>query len=186
MTGDPTADSPMAGVVRDGRRVGLRYRRSLRHPPEKVWRALTESEHLRHWLPCDIVGERRAGAEIALRFWPDHVDAYGIEDPVLHGRISVWDPPRVFEWTWGEDVLRFELEAAGADGTDGTDLTFTTWPADADPESMASAGGGYHVCLDHLTRLLDGEPGPALTDPAEQPLTQRWTAAYLDQLTAPA
>ncbi len=184
-----TADPTMASVVRDGDRVGLRYRRTLGHAPEKVWRALTESEHLRHWLPCDIVGERRAGADITLRFWPDHVEAYDIEDPDLAGRITVWDPPRVFEWTWGGDVLRFELEPtrdAGSGGEPGTELTFTTWPADPDPESMASAGGGFHVCLDHLTRLLDGEPGPPLTDPGEQPATERWTAAYLELLVASA
>ena len=27
------------------------------HPPEKVWRALTEPEHLAHWFPTTIEGE---------------------------------------------------------------------------------------------------------------------------------
>ncbi|WP_432420569.1 SRPBCC domain-containing protein [Nocardia carnea] len=46
----------------------------LAHPPAKVWRALTESEHLRHWFPADILGERRAGAEVRFRLWPESVE----------------------------------------------------------------------------------------------------------------
>ena len=30
--------------------------RDLPHPPAKVWRALTEPEHLREWAPFDAVG----------------------------------------------------------------------------------------------------------------------------------
>ncbi|MFI5716114.1 SRPBCC domain-containing protein [Nocardia sp. NPDC051750] len=84
-----------------------------------MWRALTESEHLRHWLPADIVGERCAGAEIQLPFWPESVDRAGAEleqagvdldDPVLTGRILTWDPPRLFEFLWEDEHLRFDLE----------------------------------------------------------------------------
>ena len=57
----PTRD-PLGEVRRDGDRWSLRYVRLLRHSPEKVWAAITRSEHLAHWLPCDILGERRAGA----------------------------------------------------------------------------------------------------------------------------
>jgi uncharacterized protein YndB with AHSA1/START domain len=142
------------GMIRrgdDGRWV-LRYERRLAHPREKVWRALTESEHLRHWMPTDIVGERRQGAAITLPFWPEILERYGdrVETPVLEGEIRVWDPPSVFEWTWAEDVLRWELDAAGAD----TRLTFTTWLGDPDINA-ADPAAGYHICLDRLAELLD-------------------------------
>ena len=166
----------MATVLRDGNRVGLRYHRSLGHPPDKVWRAITESDHLRHWMPCDIVGERRAGARIELPFWPDHVEEYGIAEPVLGGEIRSWEPERVFEWTWEGDVLRFELTPR--DG--GTDLTFTTWFAD--PDTAAGAGGGYHVCLDHLEVLLDGDAGRSLTDPDVRAAAELWDRRYAELL----
>ena len=51
--------------LRDGR-WQLRFTRTLSHPPDKVWRAITEPEHLLHWFPTTIEGERAAGA--ALRF----------------------------------------------------------------------------------------------------------------------
>ena len=60
-TGRPT-DADLGELVRDGERVGLRFVRVYPHPVERVWRALTESDQLRYWLPCDIVGERRPGA----------------------------------------------------------------------------------------------------------------------------
>jgi uncharacterized protein YndB with AHSA1/START domain len=147
-----TPDQPLGDVLRDGDRRGLRYERRLGHPPEKVWRALTESEHLQHWMPADIVGERRAGASIELPFWPAQVERYEIEEPVLHGEIRVWDPPSVFEWTWDTDLLRWELAPHG-DG--GTLLTFTTWLGDPGDETTTGTAAGYHVCLDQLVELLD-------------------------------
>jgi len=41
-----------------GDRWQLHFTRRLPHPPEKVWRALTEPEHLKEWFPNDIEGER--------------------------------------------------------------------------------------------------------------------------------
>jgi uncharacterized protein YndB with AHSA1/START domain len=163
-----TTDQPLGAVIRDGDRTGLRYLRTLRHPPERVWQALTQSQHLASWMPADLVGERRAGATIAVRFWPEIVAKYGIEDPSLPGRILVWNPPRVLEWTWDVDLLRWELEPL----SDGTELTFTTWLGESDAEGdgdgdLVPTAAGYHLCLDHLIALLDGEqPAPiAHADP---------------------
>src|SRR5690606_25947301 len=127
-----------------------------------------------HWMPCDIVGERRAGATIDLPFWPDHVARYKIETPLLHGKINVWNPPSRFEWTWDTDVLRWELEEV--DG--GTKLTFTTWVA-PDETGTVSAASGYHVCLDHLEMLLDTGSATPLIDTETGPLEAR----YREQIT---
>ena len=112
----------------------------------RVWSAITESDQLRHWMPCDIVGERRTGSDITLPFWSAQIEKYQLEETMLTGRIEVWDAPHVFQWTWGGDVLRFELRADDA----GTTMTFTTWLESPDLEGAASAAGGYHVCLDEL------------------------------------
>ena len=106
----------------DEGRWTVRFERRLRHDRDKVWHAITESQHLAHWLPTDIVGERRTGARIELPFWPGHVAKYHLDPASMHGEIRVWDPPAVFEWTWDTDRLRFELTPVG----EGTLLTFTT------------------------------------------------------------
>ena len=159
----------MGDVLRDGDRVGLRFERRLRHLPDKVWRALTESEHRALWMPTDIVGERRAGASIDLPFWPEVMAKYSVEAPSLSGEILVWDPPRTFEWTWDTDHLRWELEPI----EEGTLLRFTTWfgdPASGSPQTAA----GYHICLDHLIELLDTGTGHSVADAD----TAAWESRY--------
>ncbi|GAA4979197.1 SRPBCC domain-containing protein [Kineococcus glutinatus] len=151
-------DEPLGTLHRDpdGRRV-LRYERHLAHPREKVWRAITDSGHLRARLPCDVVGERRAGARLTLPFWPEVVAAHGErigEDTATTGEVRVWDPPAVFEWTWDVDVLRWELVPTAG----GTLLTFTTWIGDPDLPP-ADPAAGWHDCLHRLAALLDGHPG---------------------------
>ncbi len=145
-----TDPSTMAAVHDDGPRLVARFERSLPHSPAKVWRALTESEHLHHWFPADIVGERRPGAAVDIVFWPEVVAEHGIEEPVTPGRIVAWEPTSHLELTWEEDVIRFEL--AAVDG--GTHLTLTVVLAD----HHADGATGYHVCLDALVADLEGNP----------------------------
>jgi uncharacterized protein YndB with AHSA1/START domain len=167
---------PLGEIIRDGDRVGLRYERRLNHRPERVWRALTDSDQLQHWLPCDIVGPRTAGATIQLPFWPAVADKYNIEEPTLSGTILTWDPPRTFSWMWDTDELTFELEPF--DG--GTVLTFTTW-IDKGP-GLASTGAGYHVCFDQLADLLDTDRPAPFIDQDPAPYERIYESAFASQL----
>lgn len=146
-------------VTKEGDQFVLGFERLLRHPREKVWRAITESAHLAHWLPCDIVGERAQGASIELPFWPDHIERYKISMPLLTGSIAVWEPPSVFEWWWSTDRLRFELEEVD----EGTVLRFRTWLSD-EGHSTSGTAAGYHVCFDRLRSHLDGDEPESLDD----------------------
>jgi uncharacterized protein YndB with AHSA1/START domain len=160
-TADRVAGAADLGeLIHDGDRVGLRFIRRYPHPIERVWRAITESDQLRFWMPCDIVGERRTGAPISLPFWPGHVEKYAIEEPALSGEIQIWEPPARFGWTWGGDVLLWELaQVAG-----GTELTFRTWPEDPDLAAAVSTAGGYHLCLAELSLLLDTGTAPPMIE----------------------
>ena len=68
----------------------LTFTRRFAHPPERVWRAVSEPEHQAVWFPQQIVGERRTGA--ALRFVTS-VDP----DEGFDGEMGTYDPPRVME-----------------------------------------------------------------------------------------
>lgn len=185
----PPSTRDLGTVELEGTTPVLRWNRHLPHPPEKVWRGLTESEHLRHWLPCDIVGDRAEGATVSLPFWPDHVETYELDPAPLTGTILTWRPHEVFEWTWDTDRLRFELEARD----DGTLLRFTTWIGDPtghgvdgspdDASGTTSAAAGYHVCLDHLAALLaDHGPVSRLVDSDPAGLEARYRAVVVDAL----
>lgn len=166
---------PLGTTSLDDGRWSVCFERHLRHDRAKVWRALTESEQLAAWMPCDIVGDRRAGASIELPFWPDHVAKYGLDAAPLKGEIRVWDPPHVFEWTWETDVLRWEL----TETEHGTLLRFTTWLG-ADRDDAAQAAAGYHVCLDTLEQLLDTGGADRLVDADTADLER----SYLEQAAA--
>lgn len=149
-------------VERDGDTVVLRYQRTLGHAPQKVWRAITESDHLRHWFPADIIGERSAGAELKIAFWPEAIEQAGeeieasglaLDNAVLPGRVLAWQPPELFEFTWDTEHLRFELAPDGS----GTKLSVTIRVAQPGPRGFASTATGYHVCIDALVAHLDGE-----------------------------
>jgi uncharacterized protein YndB with AHSA1/START domain len=131
----------------------LRFARSLPHPPEKVWRALTEPEHLAAWFPTDIEGPRATGAPLRFVFRNG-------EGPTLEGEMLAYDPPSVLELRWGEETLRFELRP----DADGTLLVFVNTFGELG--KAARDATGWHVCLERLGCHLDGDGHP--TQPWEQ------------------
>ena len=134
-------------VEQDGQgRWRLRFVRTLAHAPEKVWRAITEPEHLAQWFPTTIEGERAAGAPLGFTFPEPHADL-----PAFDGEMLVYQPPRVMEFRWGSEVLRLELRERG----DGTELTLLDT---LDERGKAARdGAGWHTCLDALEASLAGE-----------------------------
>jgi uncharacterized protein YndB with AHSA1/START domain len=136
----------MYGTVEqlDDGRWQLRFTRTLAHPPEKVWRAITEPEHLEHWFPTTIEGEREPGAQLIFTF-PNG------EAPPFEGEMLVYEPEAVMEFSWGPDIVRLELEPT----EEGTVLTLLDTLEERG--KAARDGAGWHVCLDSLSAHLDGE-----------------------------
>lgn len=129
----------------DGKPV-LRFERLLRHPPTKVWRAVTEPGELAHWFPAAVAVDGRA-----LRF--TFPDGSGNDGEVLE-----FDPPKVFAFRWHTDVLRFEL----LPHDDGTLLVFTH-VLSAEPGAGRTAAG-WDTCFGALEASLAGED---FTPPAD-------------------
>jgi uncharacterized protein YndB with AHSA1/START domain len=130
----------------DGRAT-VRFTRRLPHAPAKVWRALTEPEHLEAWFPTTIDGERVAGAKLSFAF-------RDLDIPPVDGQMLAYEPPELLELMWSDELLRFELSPDG----DGTLLRFT---ASFDELGRAARdGAGWHACLDLLAVDLSGEAAP--------------------------
>ncbi|MEQ7009571.1 SRPBCC family protein [Actinopolymorpha sp. B17G11] len=128
----------------DGRPM-LRIERRLGHPPEKVWRAVTEPAELSQWFPATVEMELELGAKVSF----DMGDEGG---PSVDGTIVELDRPRVFAFTWVDDLLRWELRPHD----DGCLLVFThTFD---DRFGAASFASGWRQCLDALELLLAGQP----------------------------
>ena len=128
----------------DDGRSRLRFTRTVRHPVAKVWRAITEPEHLAHWVPTTIDGARVAGARLRFTFPAG-------EAPDFDGEMLAFEPPSLMELRWGPDVIRLELRPV-AEGT-----VLTLLDTLEEHGKAARDGAGWHVCLDALEARLRGE-----------------------------
>lgn len=144
MTGTEQRDDD-CGVLERGRgEVIVRFTRLLAHPPEKVWRALTEAEHLAAWFPTTIDGDMVPGGPLRFGF-------RNTELPDFDGKMLAIDPPTLLEFVWGDERLRFELTPEAA----GTLLRFSA--SFAEIGRAARDAAGWHTCFDLLGYDLDGE-----------------------------
>ena len=161
-----------ASLAADGDRWTLIFIREFRQPPAEVWAALTEPERLDQWAPFAAARNLAAPGDTTLTM----VD--GDERTELSATVRRAEPPRLLEYTWGDDLLRWELEPAGA----GTRLTLRHTLADPGIEAMVAAG--WHICAVVLGRLLDGEPvGVVRGDEARAHGFEELREAYAKLLT---
>jgi uncharacterized protein YndB with AHSA1/START domain len=167
------APSPLADVESLAEEDGwtLVFVRDLRHPPEKVWAALTEPAQLREWAP--FTADRNLGevgdATLTMTDGESHED--------LPAVIIRADSPEVLEYTWGGDRLAWKLAATPS----GTRLTLRHTVEDR--ELVPKVSAGWHICLDVAERLLDGNPvGPIVGEEAMNHGWQELHDAYAEKL----
>jgi len=142
---------PLAEVdsYASGDRWTLVFVRDLRHPPTKVWAALTEPAQVGEWAPYRVDRDLGAVGEATLTM----IDGDVAQD--LAAVVSRAEPPTLLEYSFGPDLLRWELVANGT----GTRLTLRHTMADRDLVPKVAAG--WHLCLVVAEHLLDGRPiGP--------------------------
>jgi uncharacterized protein YndB with AHSA1/START domain len=170
---DQYAPGPAAGaeIRKNGDAWTLVLVRELRHPPDKVWRALTDPDQLRQWAPFDSDGSLASAGTVKLT-------TVGAPKPMVsESTVKRAEPPRLLEHTWGGFEMRWELEPLGA----GTRLTL--WHNIA-RDYIAMGAAGWHVCLDVLDRQLAGEPIGRIVGPDAMKLDgwQRLHLEYASQL----
>jgi uncharacterized protein YndB with AHSA1/START domain len=167
------APGPAGGaeVRKDGEKWTLVLVRELRHPPEKVWQALTDPAQLREWAPFDADQNLgTAGRTVKLT-------TVGAPAPhVTETTVTRADAPKVLEYNWGGQEIRWELAAVGG----GTRLTL--WH-NIDRRYISMGAAGWHVCFDVLERALSGQPIGRIVGPAAMQVGgwQRLHAEYAKQ-----
>jgi uncharacterized protein YndB with AHSA1/START domain len=144
---DQYAPGPASGVKiqKDGEKWTLVLVRELRHPRVLVWEALTDPAHLSEWAPFDA--DRNLGTEGPAKFSM-------VGKPmaqVFETTVKRAEAPRLLEYSWGAQDLRWELEPLGS----GTRLTL--WH-NIDRRFISWGAASWHICFDVLDRLLMGEP----------------------------
>jgi len=135
-----------AQVEKKGENWKLILVREMRHPPEKVWQAITDPAQLREWAPFDADGSLdKAGNTVKLT-------TVGAPGPhVTETKVTRADAPKLLEYNWGGFDMRWQLEPVG----NGTRLTLWT---NIDRRFIAMGAAGWHLCLDVLDHMLSGDP----------------------------
>ena len=160
-----------AEVRKDGETWTLVLVRDLSHPPAMVWKALTEPEHLREWAPFD---SDRSLDTVGIA----KLSTVGTPTPhVSETRVKRADAPKVLEFNWGKQDIRWELEPLGAGGT-----RLTLWH-NIDRRFISMGAAGWHICLDVLQLSLDGQSIGRIVGPEAMKFSgwQRLNAEYAKQ-----
>ena len=137
-----------------------RFDRHLKHSVESVWAYLTENEKLAKWFSELSVDDLREGGSIK----------FDMQDGTFEEMmITALDTCSVLEYTWGEDVVRFELYPE-AEGCLLVLKEYITKLTSHTPRDLA----GWHVCLDVIAALLDEREIPS-----RQEEWKKWYEQYV-------
>ena len=141
------APGPATGaqIHEDGDKWTLVLVRELRHPPAPVWEALTDPSQLAEWAPFDADRNLATPGPVKMSM------ARTPKPTVFETAVTRAEAPHFLEYSWGGSNLRWQLEPHG----DGTRLTL--WHS-IEQRFIAWGAAGWHICIDVLDRLLDGNP----------------------------
>lgn len=142
----PREHEGVIGTSNDGRAT-IRFERRLAHPPDHVWRSVTEPSEMQKWLAYRARVDLRIGGSHDL--WLGGSDS---EAPVQHGTITELDLGRVIEVDYSDgSTLRWEVHADEA----GSILLFV----DSRPPGERASNSvlaGWHLRVEHLPEALKG------------------------------
>ncbi|MED4040243.1 SRPBCC family protein [Niallia taxi] len=121
------------------------FERNFCYKVEQVWSALTENEKLAAWFHNLDAEDLRIGG--CIRFYMRDGTDTSIEMQILDFKEG-----DLLEYEWGEGSVRFEISPTSAGCSLVLLESIPHW-TDHTPKDLA----GWHVSLDVLTSLLDGE-----------------------------
>jgi uncharacterized protein YndB with AHSA1/START domain len=160
-----------AEVRKDGEAWTLVLVRDLRHSPASVWKALTDPAQLREWAPFD--SDRALGTVGGAK-----LSTVGAPTPLVSDtHVKRADAPKLLEFNWGGQDIRWELEPLAEGGT-----RLTLWH-NIDRRYISMGAAGWHICFDVLDRLLAGAPIGRMVGPETMKFSgwQRLNAEYAKQ-----
>ena len=132
--------------------------RTLAHPPEKVWRALTESSLIAQWLMQNDF-EPRAGATFTFRAKP-----LGNWNGVVECEVTTFQPPRRLIHTWRGGSVENAAYGSALDSV--VEWTLTPVPGGTrlrmehsgfrpqNGSAYATMSGGWPTVVDRLEKVI--------------------------------
>jgi len=144
----------IADTTAPGQTGSISLELDLRHPPEKVWRALTEPELLAEWLLPVVEGSLEPGAAFTLRTQP-----YPGWDGTVSCRMLEIEPQRKLSYAWTvpflDTVVTFTLTPTAS----GTRLSLVQSGFEEDQKrESGGARYGWKMMGGKLADLLERIP----------------------------
>lgn len=141
----------MKDFARISERSTLTFVRHLPGPIERVWAYLTDPELLAKWFSDGAVADS-VGGEVRFEIGAT-------------GRITVYEPPHLLEYTWNEEdasvgpvadaLVRWELSE------EGTGVRLTLTHSRLPENEILGHGAGWHTFLQRFFACVEGrEPEP--------------------------
>ncbi len=131
----------------------LTFKRFLPHPTDVVWEALSSPEEFGKWYNAQVEIDPKVGGIFTVHSGPF----------TWYGPITVWDPPKQFQYEHNHDPVTQMPDGAQtvvtwtlAPKDNGTELTFTQ----SGLTSIAGFAAGAHVILDRFAAFVGGEDMP--------------------------
>lgn len=134
-----------AHIDKGGSEWTLVLTRELRHPPSRVWEAITDPAHLSQWAPFDA--DRKLDSVGPAKLTTVNAPKLTVSETT----VTRAEPPRLLEYNWGGGEMRWQLEPLGT----GTRLTL--WH-NINRGFISMGAAGWHICFDVLDHFLAGEP----------------------------
>jgi uncharacterized protein YndB with AHSA1/START domain len=157
----------LATIQRDKEGYTARFDRHLKHPAKKVWASLTENEKLAQWFSELSIDDLREGGVIKF----DMQD--GTFEELKITELSMYS---VLEYTWGEDIVRFELyPEPESEGCLLVLIEKIRKLTNHTPRDLA----GWHVCLMVIDALLDSR-----TIQSREDEWKKWHEKYVHAVEA--
>ncbi|MEK3944167.1 SRPBCC family protein [Paenibacillus sp. FSL H3-0310] len=132
----------LANIQKEDQHYVARFERQLKHSATEIWSYLTENEKLALWFSELKIEDLREGGLI--KFDMQNGTFVDMEiTALLHQSI--------FEFTWAEDLVRFELYP----NSEGCLLVLNETLQTLTPHTPRDLAG-WHVCLEVIQHLLEG------------------------------
>lgn len=119
------------------------FERYINHPKVNVWEMLTQNDRLSLWFDELRVAELKKGGYLTFNMGDGSFERMDIID---------FEEQSIIEFTWDDNFVRFELiEESG-----GCNLVLIERINEITEQTMKDLAG-WHVCLDVIISILDGE-----------------------------
>lgn len=119
------------------------FERNLTHSPINVWNMLNDNSRLKQWFEELQIGKSGKGGHLLFDMGDGAVEEL---------RITDYEEGRILAFEWWEDHVRFEVE----DKNGGSLLRLVETIQRITPQTAKDLAG-WHVCLDAIESILDGE-----------------------------